>query len=209
MNGGEDPVGTLREGDGMDSIFGQNEGSAARAALRRGRKRRRRKNLLIALLCISAGTLYWLWPLGATRDVEIAPATITVERRDLASSVLATGAVQPQIGAEVRVGARISSKVESLRVNSVSCLDDIRGVPITTLPEQNLRSTIFLGRFGGFALLLFSAATSMGNRPVLLRSRPASETSSASICPFLSLPLASSATYRYNVMSRSSSNSYK
>jgi HlyD family secretion protein len=140
MNGGEDPVGTLREGDGMDSIFGQNEGSAARAALRRGRKRRRRKNLLIALLCISAGTLYWLWPLGATRDVEIAPATITVERRDLASSVLATGAVQPQIGAEVRVGARISGKVESLLANIGDPVTE--GQVVAELEKADLRAIV-------------------------------------------------------------------
>jgi multidrug efflux pump subunit AcrA (membrane-fusion protein) len=43
--------------------------------------------------------------------------TAKVVRRDLASSVLATGAVKPQVGAEVRVGARISGKVEHLYAN--------------------------------------------------------------------------------------------
>lgn len=40
-----------------------------------------------------------------------------VVRRDFASTVLATGAVKPQVGAEVRVGARISGKVERLHTN--------------------------------------------------------------------------------------------
>jgi multidrug efflux pump subunit AcrA (membrane-fusion protein) len=43
--------------------------------------------------------------------------TATVQRRDFSSTVLATGAVKPQVGAEVRVGARISGKVASLRAN--------------------------------------------------------------------------------------------
>jgi HlyD family secretion protein len=40
-----------------------------------------------------------------------------VVRRDFASVVLATGSVRPQVGAEVRVGARISGKVEQLLAN--------------------------------------------------------------------------------------------
>ncbi len=47
----------------------------------------------------------------------LAPAVDTVGRRDFAASVLATGSVQPQIGAEVRVGARVSGKVERLLAN--------------------------------------------------------------------------------------------
>ena len=43
--------------------------------------------------------------------------TVKVVRRNLNSTVLATGSVKPQIGAEVRVGARISGKVERLHAN--------------------------------------------------------------------------------------------
>jgi multidrug efflux pump subunit AcrA (membrane-fusion protein) len=43
--------------------------------------------------------------------------TAKVIRRDFSASVLATGVVKPQVGAEVRVGARISGKVEHLHLN--------------------------------------------------------------------------------------------
>ncbi|MFZ5800405.1 MAG: efflux RND transporter periplasmic adaptor subunit [Candidatus Omnitrophota bacterium] len=43
--------------------------------------------------------------------------TITVKKKDISSSILATGAVKPIIGAEVKVGARISGKVERLYAN--------------------------------------------------------------------------------------------
>jgi multidrug efflux pump subunit AcrA (membrane-fusion protein) len=43
--------------------------------------------------------------------------TVTVSRRPFASSVTALGAVKPQIGAEVRVGSRISGRVHRLRAN--------------------------------------------------------------------------------------------
>jgi multidrug efflux pump subunit AcrA (membrane-fusion protein) len=41
----------------------------------------------------------------------------TVERRSFSSTVVALGAVKPQIGAEVRVGSRISGRVQRLRAN--------------------------------------------------------------------------------------------
>lgn len=40
-----------------------------------------------------------------------------VVRRDFSSSVLATGAVKAQVGAEVRVGSRVSGRVQSLHTN--------------------------------------------------------------------------------------------
>lgn len=43
--------------------------------------------------------------------------TATVTRRDLSDSVLATGIVRPKVGAEVRVGSRVSGIVERLHVN--------------------------------------------------------------------------------------------
>ena len=91
--------------------------SAARAAVRRRKKSRRRLISLVLLVGFSAAAAWWWWPPGFAADVETAPATEKAVRRDFASSVLATGAVQPQIGAEVRVGARISGKVERLLAN--------------------------------------------------------------------------------------------
>ena len=65
---------------------------------------------------VVAGAVAWPY-LCPAKDSHAGPATATVSRRDFASTVLATGAVKPQIGAEVRVGARISGKVERLYAN--------------------------------------------------------------------------------------------
>ncbi len=43
--------------------------------------------------------------------------TTIVKRRDLGSSVLATGIIKPQVGAEVRVGSRVSGILKRLYVN--------------------------------------------------------------------------------------------
>ncbi len=45
------------------------------------------------------------------------PATATVEKRDMGSVVQATGIIKPKVGAEVKVGARITGKVERLYAN--------------------------------------------------------------------------------------------
>ena len=42
---------------------------------------------------------------------------VTVTRRDISSSVLATGIIKPMVGAEVRVGSRASGTVQHLYVN--------------------------------------------------------------------------------------------
>jgi len=43
--------------------------------------------------------------------------TVMVTRRDISSSVLATGIIKPMVGAEVRVGSQASGTVENLYVN--------------------------------------------------------------------------------------------
>ena len=50
---------------------------------------------------------------GATRSDQ----TAVVEQRNMAATVLAIGALRPEIGAEVRVGSRISGRVQKLRAN--------------------------------------------------------------------------------------------
>jgi len=50
---------------------------------------------------------------GGSRSSE----TAVVERRNLAATVMAIGALRPEIGAEVRVGSRISGRVQRLRAN--------------------------------------------------------------------------------------------
>jgi multidrug efflux pump subunit AcrA (membrane-fusion protein) len=84
------------------------------------RKRRKKKRLLLFLLCllvVAVPVAWWWYAHRLPRAAESAGSTATVARRDFSSSVLATGAVQAQVGAEVRVGARISGKVERLHAN--------------------------------------------------------------------------------------------
>lgn len=86
----------------------------------RRRKRRNGRRILLLLGCalvMGLGVAGWKWWRVDAHAVDPAATTVQVVRRDFSSSVLATGAVKPQVGAEVRVGARISGKVEKLRAN--------------------------------------------------------------------------------------------
>jgi multidrug efflux pump subunit AcrA (membrane-fusion protein) len=81
---------------------------------------------------------WWKWPGADTVD----PTTTTTQvvRRDFSSSVLATGAVKPQVGAEVRVGARISGKVEKLRANIGDAVS--AGQVIAELEKADLQAIV-------------------------------------------------------------------
>ena len=57
---------------------------------------------------------FWGTPEGDDPDHEGRNLTATVERRDFVSTVLATGTVKPEVGAQVNVGARISGRVDEL-----------------------------------------------------------------------------------------------
>lgn len=78
-----------------------------------------------------------LWFPQASSDM---PETAKVVRRDFASSVLATGVVQPQIGAEVRVGARLSGKVERLLANVGDEVE--KGQVVAQLEKDDLEATV-------------------------------------------------------------------
>ncbi len=109
-----------------------------RARKRRGKRRSLFFVLTFALVGIGVALWWWSRDTGSTID----PATLTTQvvRRDFSSSVLATGAVKPQVGAEVRVGARISGKVEKLRANigdSVSA-----GQVIAELEKADLQAVV-------------------------------------------------------------------
>jgi RND family efflux transporter MFP subunit len=55
-------------------------------------------------------------PAGSDKS-EAAVTTAVVEKRDMGSLVQATGIIKPKVGAEVKVGARITGKVEHLYAN--------------------------------------------------------------------------------------------
>lgn len=79
--------------------------------------RRKRMFLwLVVIIVLLAGGVWWLAS-GQRGTKAPSVETVKVLSRNLSSTVLATGSVKPQIGAEVRVGARISGKVERLHAN--------------------------------------------------------------------------------------------
>jgi HlyD family secretion protein len=103
------------------------------------KRKNRRILFVLVLICVALGVVvWWYWPRGnANNNV---PLTANVVRRDLASTVLATGVVKPQVGAEVRVGARISGKVERLFAN----IGDVvkKGQVIAQLEKADLEAIV-------------------------------------------------------------------
>ena len=79
--------------------------------------RRKRMFLWMAIVFVVLAGGVWLLTSRQRQAKVPSVETVKVLRRNLNSTVLATGSVKPQIGAEVRVGARISGKVERLHAN--------------------------------------------------------------------------------------------
>ncbi len=127
----------LRDGQRLQAT---SDATARRAADRRRRKRQRRvvAATVLAIVAVVAG--WALWPYLPRGAEEYAPPVETVARRDFAASVLATGAVQPQIGAEVRVGARVSGKVERLLANIGDSV--ARGQVVAQLEKADLEAVV-------------------------------------------------------------------
>jgi multidrug efflux pump subunit AcrA (membrane-fusion protein) len=110
-------------------------------ARKKRRKRKRRLALLFLLFFPVAVVVGWWWYAHrASDEVRSDNSTVTVTRRDFSSSVLATGAVQAQVGAEVRVGARLSGKVERLLANIG---DNVRkGQTVAELEKADLEAVV-------------------------------------------------------------------
>lgn len=75
---------------------------------------------VVAVLAAASG-VWWLAgnrPASATGDDPDAARVVPVTRRDVTSTVLATGVIRPQVGAEVRVGSRVSGVLERLYVTA-------------------------------------------------------------------------------------------
>jgi macrolide-specific efflux system membrane fusion protein len=84
---------------------------------KRSLKRAIRFFVVLAFI-VSVLVVAWWWYTSSRKEAaNSGPVTAKVIRRDFSSTVLATGAVKPQIGAEVKVGARISGKVARLFAN--------------------------------------------------------------------------------------------
>ena len=103
------------------------------------RRKSKRVVIVVLILLAASGAGAWsYWPRGDGGNK--GPATARVTRRDLVSSVLATGAVKPQVGAEVRVGARISGKVEHLYANIGDMVK--KGQVIAELEKADLEAKV-------------------------------------------------------------------
>jgi len=102
--------------------------------------KRKPKTILVLLLVAAGAVLSLLWFARGRRSGDQGPATYRVARRTFTSTVLATGAVKPQVGAEVRVGARVSGKVELLHTNVGDIVN--KGDIIGELEKADLKAMV-------------------------------------------------------------------
>ncbi|MDP2898597.1 MAG: efflux RND transporter periplasmic adaptor subunit [bacterium] len=102
--------------------------------------KRKPKTILVLLLVAAGAVLSLLWFARGRRSGDQGPATYSVARRTFTSTVLATGAVKPQVGAEVRVGARVSGKVEVLHTNVGAVVE--KGDAIADLEKADLKAMV-------------------------------------------------------------------
>lgn len=94
--------------------------------------------VIVVLVAAASFGAYKLFVAKATKEVNF--QTETVKRRDIASSVQATGVIRAKIGAEVKVGARISGRVEKLYAN----IGDVvkKGQVIAQLEQEDLMAKV-------------------------------------------------------------------
>lgn len=95
---------------------------------------RPRTVLLIGGMLVVVLLVAWM---GSTRGDDAASGeTVAVEQRDFSAAVVAIGAVKAQIGAEVRVGSRLSGRVRRLRANIGDAVT--RGQVLAELETEDL-----------------------------------------------------------------------
>jgi macrolide-specific efflux system membrane fusion protein len=92
---------------------------------------------VIAVVAITAGAYRFF---SARNSKELVFQTEAVTHRDIASSVQATGVIRAKIGAEVKVGARISGRVEKLYAN----IGDVvkKSQVIARLEQEDLKAKV-------------------------------------------------------------------
>jgi len=90
--------------------------------------------VILAVALIAAGR--WIFREDGSESAEFKTAVVT--RRDIGSSVLATGIIKPMVGAEVRVGSRVSGLVENLYANVGDHVE--KGQIIAELEPSELRA---------------------------------------------------------------------
>ena len=80
-----------------------------------------KKNKIVTTSAVAVGLIaiaaFVAYSRSGNEKAESAVTTAVVEKRDMGSLVQATGIIKPKVGAEVKVGARITGKVEHLYAN--------------------------------------------------------------------------------------------
>jgi multidrug efflux pump subunit AcrA (membrane-fusion protein) len=94
--------------------------------------------VVVGVVLAATGVVGWRW-LRLTQAREDLPSAEVV-RRDLSAAVVATGAIRPQVGAEVKVGSRVSGLLRKLHFNIGDLVK--AGDLIAELDDRDLRARI-------------------------------------------------------------------
>ncbi|MFA7382574.1 MAG: efflux RND transporter periplasmic adaptor subunit [Desulfurivibrionaceae bacterium] len=95
---------------------------------------------IILVAAVAGGSLMAYRQRTGQEQKDRALPTELVQRRDIASVVQATGVIRPRIGAEVKVGARISGRVEKLYANIGDVVE--KGQLIARIEQDDLRAKV-------------------------------------------------------------------
>jgi len=104
------------------------------------KKKNKRILFIILLSTFAVGAIAWWYVSNGKENGPAASATATVVRKDLSSTVMATGAVKSQVGSEVKVGARVSGKVLRLYANIGDAVK--KGQVIAELEKEDLTAKV-------------------------------------------------------------------
>lgn len=80
-------------------------------------RKRGLKILILVVLAAAAAAAWWFWSQRPSQGQQIQGRPEMVTRGTVRHLVVSTGTVKPQVGAEVKVGARVSGRVEKLLVS--------------------------------------------------------------------------------------------
>lgn len=99
----------------------------------------------MSLIIISVIIILIFNPFGQNRTSDsLTYRTVEISRRDIGTTVFALGIIKPMVGAEVRVGSRISGVVNRLRANIGDYVE--AGAVIAELDDAELRARLAQAR---------------------------------------------------------------
>lgn len=127
-------------GTGVNSTEAVSGSRATRTERRRKRRKLLRRAVLAAVVAVGCAGGWWWNQRNSSGQAETTAATAPAVRRDFNASVLATGAVRPRVGAEVRVGSRISGTVKRLYANIGDPVE--KGRVIAELDREDLDADV-------------------------------------------------------------------